>query len=221
MDNERPFSGNLRKLGESLLIPFDLPAMFFDKWQIPKSLVSNLQPAPRAMKKLIIALALFTSLPAFADKAAESYKLGLIAVKEGNVQAAEQAFREVLRLQPNHANARFQLGQLRENQGSIAARQRSRKMAEYVIAQVDFDKVELSEAVAALAVMIEEKSDGKFAPNFMVQDPSNKFDEASVTLQVKNVPANAVLDMLLKQVGGVAKYEQHAIIIRPVPRSGE
>jgi tetratricopeptide (TPR) repeat protein len=221
MDNERPFSGNLRKPGESLLIPFDLPAMFFDKWQIPKSLVSNLQPAPRAMKKLIIALALFTSLPAFADKAAESYKLGLIAVKEGNVQAAEQAFREVLRLQPNHANARFQLGQLKQNQGSIAARQRSRKMAEYVIAQVDFDKVELSEAVAALAVMIEEKSDGKFAPNFMVQDPSNKFDEASVTLQVKNVPANAVLDMLLKQVGGVAKYEQHAIIIRPVPRSGE
>jgi hypothetical protein len=173
------------------------------------------------MKKLIIALTLFTSLPAFADKAAESYKLGLIAVKEGNVEAAEQAFKEVLRLQPGHANARFQLAELKQNQGSIAARQRSKKMGEYVIAQVDFDKVELSEAVAALAVMIEQKSEGKFAPNFMVQDPSSQFGDATVTLQVKNVPANAVLDMMLKQAGGIAKYEQHAIIIKPVPRSKE
>lgn len=172
------------------------------------------------MKKLLLALALLTPFPVLADTAAaESYKLGMIAVKEGNVQAAEQAFKEVLRLQPGHANARYQLGQLKQNQGSIAARQRSKKMGEYVIPQVDFDKVELSEAVAALAVMIEEKSEGKFSPNFMVQDPSNKFGDAAVTLQVKNVPANAVLDMMLKQVGAVAKYEQHAIIIRPVPRS--
>jgi tetratricopeptide (TPR) repeat protein len=182
---------------------------------------SNLQPDPRIMKKLILALALFTSLPAFADKAAESYKLGLLAVKEGNVQAAEQAFKEVLRIQPGNANARYQLGQLQQNQGSIAARQRAKKMGEYVIAQVDFDKVELSEAIAALAVMIEEKSDGKFAPNFMVQDPSNKFAETTVTLMVKNVPANALLDMMLKQAGGIAKYEQHAIIIKPVPKTDD
>lgn len=173
------------------------------------------------MKNLILVLALLTPLPVFADKAAESYKLGMIAVKEGNVQAAELAFKEVLRLQPGNANARYQLGQLNQNQGSIAARQRSKKMGEYLIAQVDFDKVELSEAVAALGVMIEEKSEGKFAPNFMVQDPSDKFAEMTVTLQVKNVPASAVLDMMLKQAGGIAKYEQHAIIIKPVPRSSE
>jgi hypothetical protein len=69
--------------------------------------------------------------------------------------------------------------------------------------------------------MIEEKSDGKFAPNFMVQDPSNKFAETTVTLMVKNVPANAVLDMMLKQAGGIAKYEQHAIIIKPVPKTDD
>ena len=103
--------------------------------------------------------------------------------------------------------------------GSIAARQRARNMGEYVIAQVDFDKVELAEAVAALAVMVEEKSEGKFAPNFMVQDPSSQFGDATVTLKVKNVPANAVLDMMLKQAGGIAKYEQHAVIIKPVPKT--
>jgi hypothetical protein len=55
----------------------------------------------------------------------------------------------------------------------------------------------------------------------MVQDPGDKLADQTVTLQVKNVPAKAVLDMMLNQTGAVAKFEEHAIIIRPVPRSGE
>lgn len=221
MDNERPFSGNLRKSGESRLIPFELADMLFDKWQNPTPPVFNPPPAHNAMKKLILLLALAGCLPALADPVADVYKQGMVAVSEGNAKAAELAFREVLRLQPTHANARFQLGELKRNQGSLAARQRAKKMSEFVIPQVDFSKVELSEAIAALAVMVEEQSKGGFAPNFMVQDPSNKFADQTVTLQVKNVPAKAVLDMMLTQTGAVAKYEEHAIIIRPVPRSAE
>jgi tetratricopeptide (TPR) repeat protein len=173
------------------------------------------------MKKLILILAIFSCLPAHADKAADIYKQGMIAINEGNVKAAELAFTEVLRLQPGHANARYQLAELKQNQGSIAARQRTKKMGEYVITQVDFSKVDLSEAVAALAVMVEEQSEGKFAPNFMVQDPANQFADQTVTLQVKNVPAKAVLEMILKQTGAIAKYEEHAIVIKPVPRTGQ
>jgi tetratricopeptide (TPR) repeat protein len=220
MDNERPFSGNLRMPGESLLILSLLPANFFISGRSPIPRVSNLQPAIRAMKKLILILALAASLPAHADKAAEIYKQGMIAVSEGNAKAAELAFKEVLRLQPGNANARYQLAELKQNQGSLAARQREKRMGEFVIPQVDFDKVELAEAVAALAIMVEEQSKGEFAPNFMVQDPSSKLAGQTVTLQIKGVPAKAVLDMMLKQVGAVRKYEQHAVIIRPVPRSG-
>lgn len=197
-----------------------VPANFFISGKSPIPRVSNLQPAIRAMKKLILILALAASLPAHADKAAEIYKQGMIAVSEGNAKAAELAFKEVLRLQPGNANARYQLAELKQNQGSLAARQREKRMGEYVIPQVDFDKVELAEAVAALAVMVEEQSKGEFAPNFMVQDPSSKLAGQTVTLQIKGVPAKAVLDMMLKQAGAVAKYEQHAVIIRPVPRSG-
>lgn len=173
------------------------------------------------MKKLILILALAASLPAHADKAAEIYKQGMIAVAEGNAEAAEAAFKEVLRLQPGNANARYQLAELKQSQGSLAARRREKKMGEFVIPQIDFDKVELAEAIAALAVMVEEQSKGEFAPNFMVQDPSSKLADQTVTLQVKGVPAKAVLDMMLKQTGAVSKYEQHAVIIRPVPRSTE
>jgi TolA-binding protein len=117
------------------------------------------------MKNLILALTAAACLSVHADPAADIYQQGLIAVREGNVTAAERAFQEVLRLQPGNANARYQLSELKQNQGSIAARE--------------------------------------------------------VTLQVKNVPAKAMFEMLLEQAGAVAKYEEHAIVIRPVVRASE
>ncbi len=171
------------------------------------------------MKKLIPVIVLLACLPAHADRVADIYKEGLIAVDQGNVKAAELAFREVLRLQPNHPHARFQLGELQRNQGSVAARARQRKMGEFQIDQVNFDKVELSDALEALTMLVEKKSEGKFSPNFMIQDPSNKFAGSEVTLTVKNLPANAALKMILQQAGGVAKYEEHAIIVKPVART--
>lgn len=171
------------------------------------------------MNKLILALALLASMPVYADQAADIYKQGMIALDQGNVKSADAAFREVLRLQPGNANARFQLAELQRNQGSVAARARVKKMGEYEISQINFDKVEFSEALAALTMLIEKKSEGKFSPNFMIQDPSNRFAEAQVTLAVKNVPAKAALTMILQQAGGVAKYEEHAIVVKPVART--
>jgi len=175
------------------------------------------------MKKLILALAMLASLPAHAQqqtqRASDIYKQGMIAMDQGNVTAADLAFREVLRLQPGHADARFQLSELKRNQGSIAARAREKKLAEYEIAQIDFDKTELSEALAALSMLVEKKSEGKFAPNFMIQDPSNLLAESKVSLTVKNLPAKAAFNMILQQAGAVAKYEEHAIIVKPVARS--
>ena len=172
------------------------------------------------MKKLILALVLLPCLYLqAADNVSEIYKQGMIAVDQGNVKAAELAFREVLRLQPNNPHARYQLGELIRNQGSIAARAREKKMAEYEISQIDFDKTELSQALAALSMLVEKQSEGKFAPNFMIQDPNNKLTDSTVTLMVKNLPAKAALDMVLQQAGAVAKYEKHAIIVKPVART--
>jgi len=171
------------------------------------------------MNKLILALALAATLPAHADRASDIYKQGLIAMDQGNVKAADAAFREVLRLRPDFADARFQLSELKRNQGSIAARARQKKLAEFEIAQINFDKVELSDALEALGMLVEKKSEGKFAPNFMIQDPSSKLADSQVTLMVKNVPAKAAFDMILQQAGAVAKYEEHAIVVKPVART--
>ena len=217
MDNERPFPGNLRKPAAWLLIVLQVPCNFFISGKTPHlPRAQNLQ-TQTPMKMRVLMLAVLAILPVRADTAATLYKQGMAAVEEGDVRAAELAFKEILRLQPNNANARYQLGQLKQNQDSIAARARSRQLAQYEIEQIDFSKTEVSEALVALGMLIEKKSGGKFAPNFMIQDPSNRLADREVTLQVKKVPASAALNMILQQAGASARYEKHAIVIVPRP----
>ena len=167
------------------------------------------------MKKLILALIAITAIPAHADKAAEMYQAGMVAVQDGDIQAAEAAFRGALKLRPTYADARYQLSELKTHRDAIVARGRAKKLTTYTIDQVDFNKAELSQALAALGIIVEEKSGKKFSPNFIVQDPANKLGDTIVTLQVKGVPASAILDMLVKQASATVRYEEHAIIIKP------
>lgn len=165
------------------------------------------------MKRLILILAALACLPLRAD-VNDTYKQGLAAMEEGDVQAARIAFNEVLRQQPNHPHARYQLNELNRNQDSIAAKARQKELAKYTLDQVDFHNVEASEAILALGLMVEKKSDKKFSPNFTIQDPGKVLEERKVTLQVKGVPANAVLKMIAEQSGALVIFEKHAIVIR-------
>lgn len=111
-----------------------------------------------AMKKLLLAcIVISCASVSHASSVASIYQQGMIAVRDGNVNAAEAAFKEVLRLQPGHANARYQLAELKQNQGSIAARARAKKLGEAVIGQIDFSKTEFSDAIAALGLLVEKR----------------------------------------------------------------
>ena len=167
------------------------------------------------MKRLIFILAALACLPLRADTATDTYKQGMAAMAEGNVEAARIAFNEVLRLQPGNANARYQLNELNRNQDSIASRARQKELEKYTMDQVDFHNVEASEAVLALGLMVEKKSEGKFSPNFTIQDPHKILEERKVTLQVKGVPATAVLKMIVEQSNAIVRYDKHAIVISP------
>lgn len=166
------------------------------------------------MKRLIFMIAALACLPLRADTATDTYKQGMAAMEEGNVEAARIAFTEVLRLQPNHPHARYQLNELNQNQDSIAARARQKELAKYTLDQIDFHNVEASEAILALGLMVEKKSEGKFSPNFTIQDPGKVLEERKVTLQVKGVPATAALKMIAEQSGALVIFEKHAIVVK-------
>ena len=165
------------------------------------------------MKRLTLILAALACLPLRADPITDTYKQGIAAMEDGDVESARTAFTAVLQKQPGNANARYQLNELNRNQDSIAARARQKELAKYTLDQIDFHNVEASEAILALGLMVEKKSENKFSPNFTIQDPSKILEERKVTLQVKGVPASAVLKMIADQSNAIVRFEKHAIVI--------
>lgn len=149
------------------------------------------------------------------DNATALIAKGRMAEKTGDVTAARAAYTEALRLQPSNPHARYHLNELNRNAGKIAALGRQKKLESVKLPAVDFQRVELSEALEALTHLIEKQTKEKYSPNFLVNDPSGKFAGGEINLKLKEVPAKAVLDMILGQVGGKATYDQHAIVVSP------
>ena len=156
--------------------------------------------------------------PAPAQQADALYRQGLAAEKAGDAAAAQKAYSEALKANPNHANARFSLGQLKLNSGSIAAKGREAKFGTVVIPQFRLDAATLQEALDALGVLIEKQSKDAVTPNFVIQDPQKQLAAAKITLSLKSMPAKAVLQYLMDQTGAKARYDEHAVVITPLPK---
>lgn len=168
-------------------------------------------------------------LPVLSASAAESiddlYRKGMQAAQEGDAEAANAAFREVLRQQPNHPYARYQLGQLAQNQDKMIAISRKKAIAAVTLPEVDFHEVAFRDAIEVLGQMIEKESgkegeDQLLAPNFVIQDATGSLGDRTVTLSLTKIPASVVLDYLLDQGGATARFEKHATVIRPAAASG-
>ena len=175
-------------------------------------------------RSIILAAFAMIALPAFGSEADDYYKKGMDAIAKGDVAGARTAFNETLRLKPDHAYARYQLGRLAETKGDLVSKRRSIQLAAIKIPVVSLDNVTLSEALEALDHMVNEESKkanpkSAFSPNFLIRDPKNELGEREVSLQLKNVPAKVALDYLLEQAGGIARYDEHATVIRPAPQS--
>ncbi len=166
----------------------------------------------------IALLATCTCLFGQGNNAAGLILKGRMAEKSGDLAAARAAYTEALRLQPSNPDARYHLNELNRNAGTVAARGREKKLASVQLPVIDFRNAELKEVLDALGHMIEKESKEEYAPNFMIRDPSNRFEGQAINLRLKNVPAKATLDMILDQVGARARYEEHAIVIVPLSR---
>lgn len=174
------------------------------------------------MRTLILSLFVAVSAahaqtaPATPRQMADAYYAqGMAAEKAGDVAAAGEAFGAALRVNPQHANARYRLGQLRLNAASIAARGRENKIGGVMIPEIILDEATVSETIEHLGKLIERQSEGETAPNFVVQDPKGLLRERKITLQLKNVPASAVLQYVTTQANAKIRYDEHAVVIEP------
>lgn len=151
-----------------------------------------------------------------AQKVASLYRQGVSALEEGDTGLAGQCFRQVLAMQPTHGNARYQLLSLDQRKPGLAAKVRQRKLTQIKIAKVDFNESTLGDAIEALNILIERETEGKFAANFVIQDPHDQLEKKTVTLKLGGVPASVVLDYVLKATGAKVRYDEHVIVISPV-----
>ncbi|MCX6865529.1 MAG: hypothetical protein NTV46_04805, partial [Verrucomicrobia bacterium] len=173
----------------------------------------------------LVVVALFVALasaqtPALApaQQAEVLYRQGLAAEKAGDPAAAHNAYAAALKADPNHANARYSLGQLKLNAGTIAAKGYEAKFGAVMIPEFRLDAASLQESLDALRVIIEKQSNQAVIPNFIIQDPKNQLAAAKITLNLKKLPAKGVMQYLMEQAGAKARYDPHAIVISPTSK---
>ena len=155
-----------------------------------------------------------------ATQARSLYQQGMVAMKDGHYHQAKTSFRGVLKLYPSHPQARQKLNYITSNQKSLESNSRKKALSKVVITKVDMDKLTLQEAIEVLSAQVKHVSSSKVNPNIIIQDRSGVFTGKLVTLNLSKVPADTLLGYILGQVGGTAKYDSHAIIIKPREKSG-
>jgi hypothetical protein len=179
------------------------------------------------MKRTTI-LVLVTSLAlgagAWADKAREEtaaevaalYNQGVSALQDGDAVLAKECFTNVLRIEPSHGNAKFQLLKIKNDGPRLAALVRQKKLEKIIVPKIDFAGTTLPEAVEGLNILIEKETKGEFAANFIIQDPKGLFDKRPVTIKLGKVPASVALEYILRMADASVRYDEYAIVIRPI-----
>jgi tetratricopeptide (TPR) repeat protein len=172
------------------------------------------------MKKsltLAVAIALVSQVLAQppAQQAEALYQKGLAAEKAGDPAAARDFYKGALKLDLKNANAIYSLGQLKLTAPAIASKGREAKFGAVVIPVFQLDQATLQEALTGLGLIIEKESKGEVTPNFVIEDPKAVLASQKISLNLKNMPAKAVLKYLTDQTGGKVRYDEHAVVISP------
>lgn len=172
------------------------------------------------MRKSLFSLLISGTLAALAhaenpaQQADAFFRQGAAAEKAGDPVAAKIAYTNALKVNPSHTNARYSLGQLKLNSESIAAQGREMKFSARTVPVYQLENASLQEALDALVIQFE-KQEKDSAPNFMVEDPKGEFANTKISMNLKNVPAKAVMKYLTDQADAKVRFDEHAIVISP------
>jgi len=173
----------------------------------------------KTLMLIVAAIIGITSAIAFAQQPAANadafYRQGMQAEHAGDPDAARTAYEQALRINPRHADATFRLGQLRINRDRIARKGRQAAFNGVMLAEIKLEDAALRETLESLSKMVEARSEGEVAPNFVIQDADAKLADVRISLQLRNVTAGAVLDYVLGMANARARHDEFAIVILP------
>jgi tetratricopeptide (TPR) repeat protein len=171
----------------------------------------------KAMMAVGLSLTTCALADEFKEKAAKIqslYRSGVTAMNAGKSEEAKAAFEAVLKLSPGHGHARHQLTQIPTVNARVALERRKALFQSTKIEKIHFANATLEEALEALNELTLKASDQKFAPNFVIQDPSEKLKDRKVNLKMNHVPVAVALNYLLDGAGAAARIDLHATVVR-------
>lgn len=140
----------------------------------------------------------------------------MTALKAGDPMAAKPAFENALKIKPGYSPAKFQLARIPELNARAKVARRKDLFEKVVIPEINFNKATLEEALEALNLLILKASDKKLAANLVLSDPKVKVSKQEIKLKMKNIPASVALRYVLDGPGATAKFDEHAIVIKPL-----
>lgn len=166
---------------------------------------------------IIVAFAAPTAYSQSAARQAEAYyQKGIIAERSGKPDAALEAYNAAVKINPQHANARYRAGQVKIHANSIRSGATEAKIGAVVIPVYQIEGASLQEAIDALSIGMDAATDGKISPNFIIKDPKDKLAEKRINLNLKNIPVSALLRYIHGIAGTKARYDRHAVVITPL-----
>jgi len=153
--------------------------------------------------------------PTPAQRADAYYAKGIAAETAGDFDGAQTAYTKALQINPDLANCRYRLKELQLNRVAVTAKGREVKFGKVMVPAFQLDGATLQEALDALSLIIGKESKGQVAANFVVQDPNAKLATTKLTMNLKNLPASAVMKYLMTQANAKVRYDEHAVVIEP------
>ncbi|HEX5790866.1 MAG TPA: tetratricopeptide repeat protein [Luteolibacter sp.] len=151
---------------------------------------------------------------AAAQKSQAAYQRGLAAEKAGDPKAAIVAYEEALMHQPQNANARFRLGQVKVDMQKLLVKGFKAKYENVIIDQYQVQDVSLEEALGLLGSLTEKASNGKVHSNFVLQSDGSDLASRKVSLNLKSTPASQIIEYLTEACKAKARYDEHAVVIQ-------
>jgi hypothetical protein len=156
-----------------------------------------------------------------AQQVEQFYNMAVQAYEDGDITAAREALNSALTLNRSHAHSIALARQMKAQGNQTVLDRRKRLFNSVMIPIIDLSDVTFKDAINVLAKSVETQSKGQITPNFIIQDRGNTLNDVKITLVLKNVPAENVLDHLLKSAGASVTFGEYTTVIRPRGNASE
>jgi len=143
------------------------------------------------------------------------YSIAAQAYEDGDLEAARESLRSALALNRTHAHSIALSRRMRTNGSQTVIARRKRVLENVVIPLIDLNEASVKDAVKVLGLNVENETNGKVIPNFVIQDKNKKFAGIKITLKLRNVPAGEILNHIIKSSNGSVNYGKYTTVIRP------